>query len=249
MGAMVAIWAQGSLLRLMPLETLFLGGIGISWSALLFVLAATVLTWFGFGLLPAWQTRNVNLTESLRSIGRGALGRGARLRSGIGGRASRFLHRPCSWWPASLLRSLDSLHRMSPGFHAHNLLTAEVPLPPGEYSDVQRPAFFASLLDGVRSLPGVTSAGAISQLPLRDPFNNISIYAADNPPTDPTKLDDGYQRVVLPGYFQTMEIRILAGRGYPACRYGQLPPRGSRQSATRQDALSEAESPGTNGCH
>jgi putative ABC transport system permease protein len=67
-------------------------------------------------------------------------------------------------------------------------------------------------LDGVRSLPGATSAAAISQLPLRDPFNNIGIYAADNPPTDPTKQDDGYQRVVLPGYFQTMGIPILTGR-------------------------------------
>ncbi len=211
MGAMVAIWAQGSLLRLMPLETLFLGGIGISWSALLFVLSATVLTWFGFGLLPAWQTRKVNLTESLRSIGRGALGRGARLRSGlVAGQVA--LSIALLVVAGLLLRSLDSLHRTNPGFSAHNLLTAEVPLPPGEYSDVQRPAFFASLLDGVRSLPSVTSAGAISQLPLRDPFNDISIYAADNPPTGPTKLDDGYQRVVLPGYFQTMEIPILAGR-------------------------------------
>jgi putative ABC transport system permease protein len=61
-------------------------------------------------------------------------------------------------------------------------------------------------------MPGVTSAGAISQLPLRDPFNDISIYAANNPPADPAKVDDGYQRIVLPGYFQAMEIPILAGR-------------------------------------
>ena len=211
MGAVVAIWAQEGLLRLMPLETLFLGGIGISWPALLFVLAATVLTWFGFGVIPAWQTRIINLAQSLRSSGRGALGRGARLRSGlVAGQVA--LSIALLVLAGLLLRSLDTLHRANPGFNAHNLLTVEIPLPPGKYSDVKRAAFFVSLLDGVRSLPGAVSAAAISQLPLRDPFNDIGIYAADNPPADSTKQGDGYQRVVSPGYFQTMGIPLLAGR-------------------------------------
>jgi putative ABC transport system permease protein len=211
MGALIAVWAQNGLLRLMPLETLFLGGVGISWPALLFVLAATVLTWLGFGLIPAWQTRNINLAQGLRSSGRGALVQGTRLRSAlVAGQVA--LSITLLVLAGLLLRSLDSLHRASPGFNAHNLLTAEIPLPGGKYSDVQRTAFFTSLLDGARSLPGVASVAAISQLPLRDPFNDIGIYAADNPPTDRLKQDSGYQRVVLPGYFQTMEIPIVAGR-------------------------------------
>ena len=211
LGVTVALWAQSGLLRLMPLETLFLGGIGISWPALLFVLAATVLTWFGFGLVPAWQTRRLNLAEGLRSSGRGAVGRGAGLRSGlVAGQVALSL--ALLVVGGLLLRSLDSLHRVSPGFEAHHLLTADVPLPVGKYSDMQRPAFVAALLDGARSLPGVTAAAAISQLPLRDPFNDISIYPADNPPADLTKLEQGYQRVVLPGYFQAMGIPMVAGR-------------------------------------
>ena len=210
-GAIVAVWTQHGLLHLMLLETLFLGGIEFRGLQLLFVLAATVLTWFGFGLIPAWQTRSLHLAEGLRSSGRGVLARGVRLRSGlVAGQVA--LSIVLLVVAGLLLRSLDSLHRANPGFNGHNLLTVEVPLPAGKYQDIQRPIFFASLLDGVRSLPGVTSAAAISQLPLRDPFNDVSIYAADNPPADPTKLDDGYQRVVLPGYFQTMGIPILAGR-------------------------------------
>jgi putative ABC transport system permease protein len=211
MGAIVAVWTQIGLLRLMPLETLFLGGIGVSWPALLFVLAATFLTWFGFGLVPAWQTRNLNLAQGMRSSGRGALGRGARLRSGlVAGQVA--LSIALLVVAGLLLRSLDSLHRANPGFNAHNLLTVEVPLPGEKYSNLQRPVFFGALLDDVRLLPGVISATAISQLPLRDPFNDVSIYPADNPPADPAKLGDGYQRVVLPGYFQTMGIPIVAGR-------------------------------------
>ena len=211
MGAVFAVLAQNGLLRLMPLETLLLGGIGISWPALLIILIATVLTWLGFGLIPAWQTRNVNVAQSLRSSGRGSRGRGTRLRSGlVAGQVA--LSIALLVLAGLLLRTLDSLHRADPGFNARNLLTVETPLPPEKYSAAQRPAFFTSFLDAVRSLPGVTSAAAISQLPLRDPFNDLSIYAAANPPADPTKMGDGYQRVVLPGYFHTMEIPILAGR-------------------------------------
>ncbi len=215
MGALVAVFAQKGLLRLMPLQALFLGGAGISLPALLFIVAATLLTWLGFGLIPAWQTRTIDLAQRLRSNGRGVSGRGARLRSGlVAGQVA--LSIALLVLAGLLLRSLDSLRRSNPGFHAHNLLTVEIPLPPVKYPEAQRAAFFANLLEGVRSLPGAVSAAAISQIPLRDPFNNIGIYPADNPPTDVTKQDDGYQRVVSPGYFQTMGIPILAGRDISA---------------------------------
>jgi predicted permease len=64
----------------------------------------------------------------------------------------------------------------------------------------------------VRALPGVVSAAAASQLPLRNPYNNISIYPADAPPANPAQEGDGYNRGAMPGYFQAMGIPLLAGR-------------------------------------
>jgi putative ABC transport system permease protein len=210
-GTILAVWMQNSLLRLMPIEALFLGRIGLSQPVLLFVIAATVLTGLGFGLLPAWRSRDVNLALDLRSSGRGMQRHGVSLRGGLvaGQVAVSFVLLVVA---GLLMRSFTSLHRADPGFSSRNLLTVEVPLSPGRYSDPQRSVFFASLLDRVRLLPGVVSAAAISQLPLRNPYNNISIYAADTPPTNPMEGGDGYQRVVLPGYFKTMGIPVLAGR-------------------------------------
>jgi putative ABC transport system permease protein len=208
-GTILAVWMQNGLLRLMPIEALLLRDVGLSLPVLLFVLATTVLTGLAFGLLPAWRARHVALAQDLRSSGRGALQQGVRLRSGLvaGQVTVSFVLLVVA---GLLTRSFTSLHQTDPGFNCRNLLTAEVPLL--GYPDANRAAFLGSLLESVRSLPGVVSAAAISQLPLRNPFNNVGIYAADAPPANPMEGGDGFERVVLPGYFETMGIPLLSGR-------------------------------------
>ncbi len=77
----------------------------------------------------------------------------------------------------------------------------------------QRTPFFKELLDRARALPGVEEAGMISQLPMRDPGNNVPAWNPENPPADASQQQAAYQRSVLPGYFDAMDIPILSGRG------------------------------------
>jgi putative ABC transport system permease protein len=211
LGSILAVWMQRGLLRLMPIETLLLRDVGISRSMLLVAFATTLLTGFGFGLLPAWRARQVNPARDLKSGASGSGRHGVRLRGGlvVGQVAVSFVLLVIA---GLLVRSLTGLNRADPGFNPRNLLTAEVPLPPGDYPEPKRIVFFATLLDSVRSLPGVESAAVVSQVPLRDPYNNVGIYAADAPPVKPSDSGDGYQRVVLPGYFRAMGIPLWAGR-------------------------------------
>ena len=210
-GMFLAVWMQRGLLLLMPIETLLLRDVGLSVSVLLFVPAITILTGLGFGLLPALRARQVNLAQDLRSSGRGSMRHGVRLRRGlvVGQVAVSFVLLITA---GLLIRSLGSLHRADLGFNPRNLMTAEVPLPQREYPGRKSTAFFVSLLENARALPGVVSAAAISQLPLRDPYNNIEIYAAANPPTTPGDDISGYNRIALPGYFRSMGIPLIAGR-------------------------------------
>jgi predicted permease len=210
-GALLAVYLQQGLLHLMPIETLLLRGAGLSLPVLGFVLAITVLAGLGFGLLPAWRARRVDLARDLRSSGRGFLRHGVGLRRGlvIGQMAVSFVLLVVA---GLLIRSLASLYRADLGFNPRNLLTVEVPLPPRDFPDRKRTDFFASLLANVKALPGVVSAAAVSQLPLRNPHNNIDIYAAAAPPPSPKDNISGYQRMVLPGYFRTMGIPLVAGR-------------------------------------
>lgn len=215
LGMILALWIQHGLLQLMPIEAVLLRKEGFSVPVLWFVFATTLVTGFGFGLLPASRARRLDLAEDLKSSGRGLAKHSARLRGGLvaGQVAVSFVLLVVA---GLLLRSLTLLHRTDPGFDPRNLLTAEIPLPAGAYKDPQRTTFFDSFLEGIRSLPGVVSAGAISQLPLRNPYNNVSLYAVGAPPASPADDISGYQRVVLPGYFKTMQIPLLAGRDIQA---------------------------------
>jgi predicted permease len=211
LGTILAMGIQSTLLHFLSVETLLLGKVGLSGPVLLFVLAITLTTGVAFGILPAWRARRVDMAQDLRAGGRGSLQHGLRLRGGlvVGQVALSFLLLVAA---GLLIRSLTWLHKADAGFDSRNLLTAEVPLPERGYSVKQRVAFFTSLLDGIRSLPGVTSAAVISQLPLRNPYNNIDIYAVAAPPTNPMDSPTANQRAVLPGYFETMGIPLLAGR-------------------------------------
>jgi putative ABC transport system permease protein len=210
-GTVVAVGMQRGLLRLMPIEAVLLRDVGLSLPVLLFVPGVTVLAGVGFGLFPAWRARHLDLAQDLRTGGHGTRRDAVVLRGGlvIGQVTVSFVLLVVA---GLLVRTLASLHAADLGFRPGNLLTAGVPLPPAAYPEPKRTLFFSSLLERVRSLPGVVSAGAISQLPLRDPYNNVGIYAASAPPVNPGEGGDGYQRIVMPGYFGTMGIPILAGR-------------------------------------
>src|SRR5207244_2675447 len=67
-----------------------------------------------------------------------------------------------------LVRAMWLLQAVDPGFVTKDLFTAKTALPMPEYATVQRRAqFYTHVLDGVRALPGVTSAAYVTGLPMR----------------------------------------------------------------------------------
>ena len=83
---------------------------------------------------------------------------------------------------------------MNPGFDTQNLLTTEIRLASDKYPDeAMRIEFFSTLIEELRAIPGVTDVAVINQLPIRDPGNNIAVYAADRPPPDPNDRDPSIQ--------------------------------------------------------
>jgi putative ABC transport system permease protein len=208
-GTLLAYWIQRGLMQLLSIEALFLRDDGLSWPVLGFILSITLLTGFGFGLLPAWRARRPDLMHALKAAG-GSSRHGSRLRGSLVATqvAISFMLLVIA---GLLTRSLSSLQQTDPGFDAKNLLTVEVPLPARDYNGARRALFFESLLENVRALPGVRSAAAINQLPLRNPSNDLGIYELGAPP-EAREAGNGYQRAVLPGYFQAMGIPLRAGR-------------------------------------
>ena len=112
-----------------------------------------------------------------------------------------------------MTRSFTKLLQVSPGFDSTNLVAARVLLPTTKYQRPTQVRFYEDVLERVKREPGVINASAVSAMPLHDvgaagalPFN---VEGQQPPPTEDPLAD---VRIVAPGYFETMKIKLLAGR-------------------------------------
>jgi putative ABC transport system permease protein len=211
LGTVLALIVQRALVAATPLTRLGLESVGFQPEVLGFALLLSLGTVLVFGLAPALMGSQVDLAEELKAGSRSVAGGRARFRSVlvIGQVALSVV---LLVGAALLVQSFTRLRSVDPGFRTDNLLTAEIGLPSGEYEVEQRTPFFTELLDRTRALPGVEEAGMISQLPMRDPGNNVPAWNPERPPADASQVRAAYQRNVMPGYFDAMDIPILAGR-------------------------------------
>ncbi|NIM50755.1 MAG: FtsX-like permease family protein, partial [Gemmatimonadales bacterium] len=213
LGTVLAIWFQRLILRLLPMDIPGIADTGISIPMLSFAVVLSLGTGLVFGVFPAFRGAHMNIVEDLKAGARTTDTGGARFRSGLV-IAQVALSLVLLIGSGLLIRSFARLRSVDPGFNTANLLTAEIRLPGTDYDEApRRIQFYSSLLENIRAIPGVVSVAAINQLPIRDPGNNIYVYAADNPPTDRRGLNVAFQRTVFPGYFESMGIPLLAGRG------------------------------------
>jgi len=121
---------------------------------------------------------------------------------------------------ALLLRSMQRLVAVDPGFSPSHLLTLQVVTSGHQFDDVpsnpggadRRRRFFEQSLDAVRYVPGVEAAAFTSLLPLSDDPPVVGQYGAQ---FDDQDLQSGYnvfRYAVSPGYFRTMGIPLISGR-------------------------------------
>jgi putative ABC transport system permease protein len=111
-----------------------------------------------------------------------------------------------------LLRSFVNLMEIDKGFGVERVLSVELAVS-GERTGSQTVAFYQELLDRIRALPGVMSAGAISILPLtsQSEGNAMGVYLEGD---TEQRLDRPvpHYRIVSNGYFDAMGISLVAGR-------------------------------------
>jgi len=124
-----------------------------------------------------------------------------------------------------LVRSLQRLLTIDPGFDPRQVLTVQVDLPQATYADAGRQtALVARLLDRVRELPGVKSAGAINFLPLIEAGSATRFTIVGRPAPLPGQWTSADIRVVDPGYFAAMGIPLRGGRYPTTADHAASPP-------------------------
>ncbi|MEO7085900.1 MAG: ABC transporter permease [Gemmatimonadaceae bacterium] len=114
-----------------------------------------------------------------------------------------------------LIRTAWEISRVDPGFDSSHTLTAQVLLPPRAYPDkASGLRAYRAIQDNVRRAPGVQSAALTSTLPLVQSVRS-GVGAEGQPFTEGERLIADL-RMVSPGYFSTMRIRLRAGRDFSA---------------------------------
>jgi len=190
-----------------------MGAIGLNGPVLLFTLGLSLLTGLLAGLLPALNMTRGDVNEALKQgLGRtDADGGSGKTRSAlvvIEVAASLVL----LIGAGLMVRSLWNLQNENPGFDPHNVLTASLEVPRGQFTTpLQESQFFSEVLARIRALPGVVSAGAVDSLPLEG-GSNQPVAVEGKPVLPMAEQPEVSVRVIEPSYFQSMRIPLLEGR-------------------------------------
>jgi len=113
-----------------------------------------------------------------------------------------------------MVKSLARLVNVDPGLDPHNVLTVTMALPqPDFYGPPVRRNFCADVADRVGTLPGVTSVGAVSHLPLSG-ANAGRSFSIDGRVLPPGESASASYRLTCPGYFTSLGIPLLKGRDF-----------------------------------
>jgi putative ABC transport system permease protein len=114
-----------------------------------------------------------------------------------------------------MVRSLWELRSVKPGFDPRNVLTMTVPLPSTKFpSPAGQISFFQEVLQRVRALPGVESAGVIDNLPLGGGGSHQPFLIEGRPVVPMSEQPEVDVRLISPGYFSAMHVPILKGRDF-----------------------------------
>ena len=215
LGVLLAIWGMRVVLASAPAELLKFGDIGLDGNVLLFAVLTSLITGIAFGLAPALQSSAFNLVDALKEGGRatGTGRRSSRTRSLLV--ASEFaLALVLLAGSGLMIRTFAALQAIDPGFNPHHLLTMVVSTAGAKEASVARAAFFQSSVEKIRTLPGVTSVSAINHLPLGGDIWGFTFRVEGQPIPKKGEEPVAAYRVVLPGYFRTMNIPIQRGRDF-----------------------------------
>ncbi|MGB7846280.1 MAG: ABC transporter permease [Candidatus Acidiferrum sp.] len=222
LGLVLAYLGVSALRALVPPNTPRMDEVQLDSVVLAFTFGVSLLTGLFFGLVPSWHIAKNDLREALSEAGRGTSvsGKTLHLRSWLV--VSELALAVLLLVGAGLLiRSFNRLLDVSPGFQTHHLLTMELSLPEKTYPDgVPVQKFFTELLASVKTVPGIQSAGAVSQLPLSDSYTSGSVFFEDTSIPDIPRLPNlgnlPYmeidQRAATSEYFQAMQIPLVRGR-------------------------------------
>ena len=217
-GVLLALWLIPVLSALNPIRAgslaLFLTDFSVNRRVALFAIAVSLGTGLLFGVAPAMKTgsrRDVMTALRRRDQHGGASGSrralAAMVVAEIAIAATLLVN------GSLIVQSFTRLQRIDLGFNADGLLTMEITTPAAHAaSHDSRTRFVERIVDRVRTVPGVVSAGITTNIPLQHQSIDAAFTAEGRPPVNPADVPITAHRMVTPDYLRALGVRLVKGR-------------------------------------
>jgi putative ABC transport system permease protein len=223
-GLLLAVWAVSWVVSLSHDTIPRVHEINVDPRVACFTLLVSLVTGVLFGLAPALQVSRPDLIDALKASGRATAGlHKSRLRNALVV-SEVALSLVLLVGAGLMIRSFAKLNQVNPGFNPSRVLTLGVTLLPNKYpADEQVALAYSQFLERAAAVPGVLSAGAISDLPLAGGNTSDNFTIEGRPAIAKEQEPLTEYRVVTPHYFDSMGIPLLRGRDFAEADTRQTP--------------------------
>jgi putative ABC transport system permease protein len=211
LGMLFALWTADALPSFFPAEQAAMVDARIDMTALLFTLIVALASSLLFGMAPASQALRTPLGDALRSSkGLTASRAGARMRSTLVV-AQIALATVLLVSAGLLVRSLFNTLEADLGFGTREavVVSMEQPLDRPEPEGL---AYYRSVVERVRAMPGITSVALGRTIPLFGTGRRG--FRPEGYEFTPGEMREFSFNIVSPTYFETLQIPVLAGRAF-----------------------------------
>jgi predicted permease len=181
---------------------------------LMFTLVVSILTGVLAGLIPSLRFTRTDVNEALKQGSRGSSdASGGKTRNALVV-SEVALSLVLLIGAGLMVRTLWELRSVKPGFDSANILTMDVVVPADRFSSpAGQVNFFQEVLQRVRALPGVDSAGVIDSLPLSSDGGSHQPFSIEGHPVLPmSEQPEVDVRLISPGYLKAMHVPVIRGR-------------------------------------
>jgi putative ABC transport system permease protein len=228
LGLALALFGLKLAMRFVPANLFVLQPSRLNSAVLIFTAAVVLLAGIATGMLPALRARITNLAGVLKQGSKGSSARSRQRTHNVLVISEVAMALVLLTGAGLLLRSLQHLLEVDPGFRADHLLMMEVPHAAISFADyaklseaeqtnlgVRDASEFQQIATQVQALPGVKAVGGVNQLPLGTVLRSASRFVIEGQPLPAAGARPIAQtRSISLGYFPAVGIPLLSGRSF-----------------------------------
>jgi predicted permease len=213
-GVLLALWIIDVLLAFKPpIDFPLTMDVSMDWRVLVFSLAVSVAAGVIFGLAPALQASRPGISTALRETAAQGGAARTRLRSVLVV-AQIAISLVVLISAGLVVRTLQQLQTMNPGFDPRNGLTMSFDLGLQGYDEARGQQFYRQLTERVQALPGIQSAAVSSYIPLTLNYNSRNVFIEGEPAQRGENAPIAMNADAGPRYFETMATPLVHGREF-----------------------------------